>query len=50
MNGLRPPDRQRAIQSSQRLGFTQNGQRGVDRRRHRSAAHGEANGLRELAE
>jgi hypothetical protein len=50
MNGLRSPDRQRPIQSSQGLGFPQNSQRGVDRRRHRSAAHGEANGLRELAE
>src|SRR5580692_8932685 len=50
MNGLRSPDRQRPIQSRQGLGFAQNGQGSVDRRRHRAAAHGEANGLRELAE
>jgi hypothetical protein len=50
MNGLRSPYCQRPIQSSQGLGSPQDGQRGVDRRGHRSAAHGEANGLRQLAE
>jgi hypothetical protein len=50
MNELRSPDRQRPIQSSQGLGFPQNSERGVDRRRHRPATHGEANRLRELAE
>src|SRR5579863_862311 len=50
MNGLRSPDCQRTIQSSQELGFTQDCQGGVDWRGYRSAAHGEANGLRQLTE
>src|SRR5580692_2702009 len=50
MNELRAPNRPRLAQSRQRLGFAQNGQRGVDGRRHRSAAHRQANRLREFAE
>src|ERR1700685_3739453 len=37
MNGLRDPNGPRLIQSRQRLGFAQNGQGRVDRRRDRSA-------------
>src|SRR5277367_4345 len=48
MNGLRAPNGARFGQSGQRLGFPQNSQCGVDRRRHGSAAYREADGLREL--
>src|ERR1700691_4422575 len=34
MNKLRAPNRPRLAQSRQRLGFAQNGQRGIDGRRH----------------
>ena len=50
MNELRAPERLRAAPSGTVLRFSQNGQRGVDGRRDGSAAHGQANGLRELAE
>src|SRR5258708_36028572 len=43
-------ERQCASQPGERFGFPQNGQRGVDGRRDRSAAHRPANGLREFAE
>src|SRR5471032_171200 len=49
MNGLRAPDRLRPRQPGQRLGFAQNGQRGVDGRRYRATADGQPNGLRKLA-
>src|ERR1700722_121371 len=49
MNELRAPNRPPLAQSRQCLGFAQNGQRGVDGRRHRSAAHRQANRLREFA-
>src|ERR1700736_6449918 len=50
MNELRAPNRLCAVQSSQRLDFTQNSQGGVDGRRHRPSADGEANWLGKLAE
>src|ERR1700722_483072 len=49
MNDLRAPERLRPRQPGQRLGFAQNGQSGVDGRRHRATAHGQPNGLREFA-